>query len=60
MQTIKCVAVGDRGVDGVDITELLISYTTNKYPELYVPTVSSSASMKVSDPPCGSVCTQAG
>ena len=38
MQTFKCTAVGD------DLnyakTALLVTYTTNKYPEEYVPTVS--------------------
>ena len=42
--TIRCVLVGD---ENVGKTSLLITYLTNKFPEIYVPTILDSSAVNV-------------
>ncbi|KAM9987102.1 hypothetical protein ACTFIY_011518 [Dictyostelium cf. discoideum] len=44
MQTIKCVVIGDTYVGK---TSLLITYTTNNFPNEYIPTIIDNHTMKI-------------
>ena len=43
-RTIRCIIVGD---ENVGKTSLLITYQTNKFPEIYVPTILDSSAVNV-------------
>ena len=43
-KTIRCVLVGD---EYVGKTSLLITYLTNRFPEIYVPTILDSSAVNV-------------